>query len=146
LRQTIWNLIGKRCTDGATVILVTHDVAEAERTLDRVAILDRGRIVAGGTPAELKAKLAHRTRIEIVVAEGAATKASELAGVISGDARVRDRHISAWVPADDAIRNLDKVMDAAEPGSLEDIRLVTPTLEDVYLEVGGRSITEADNR
>ena len=43
---------------------------------------------------------------------GASIKAADLAGVIAGDARVRDRHISAWVPADDAVRNLDKVMDA----------------------------------
>lgn len=146
LRQRIWDLIDRRCDAGTTVILVTHDVAEAERALDRVAILDRGRIIAGGTPAELKAKLAHRTRIEIVVAEGAAIDPHGLAGVVVGEARIRGRHISAWVPADDAIRSLEKLMDAAGPDGLEDVHLVTPTLEDVYLEVGGRSLEEADNR
>lgn len=144
LRQRIWDLIEQRCSAGTTVILVTHDVAEAERALNHVAILDSGRIVAGGRPAELKAKLAHRTRLDILVAEGASIDPAAIAGVIVGEARVRDRHISAWVPADDAVRNLEKVMAAAGPEALEDIRLVTPTLEDVYLEVGGRSIEEAD--
>ena len=69
LRQRVWDLIQERAAAGAAVILVTHDVAEAERVLDRVAILDAGRVIAAGTPAELKAELAHRTRVEIVVAE-----------------------------------------------------------------------------
>jgi ABC-2 type transport system ATP-binding protein len=143
LRQRIWDLLSERCATGTTVILVTHDVAEAERTLQRVAIVDRGRIVVAGTPAELKAKLAHRTRLEIVVAEGAEAVPHDLAGVLVGETRVRGRHISAWVPSDDALRNLEKVMDAAG-GGLEDVRLVTPSLEDVYLELGGQSLAEAD--
>lgn len=144
LRQKIWDLIAARCSSGSTVILVTHDVAEAERALDRVAILDRGRIVVSGTPAELKADLAHRTRIEVLIAEGADVDPLTIARDIPGESRVRGRHLSAWVPADDAIRSLEKLMTSAGQGVLEDVRLVTPTLEDVYLEFGGRSIEEAD--
>ncbi|MFP5298174.1 MAG: hypothetical protein ACLGHL_04210 [Actinomycetota bacterium] len=144
LRQKIWDLIAARCATGSTVILVTHDVAEAERALDRVAILDRGRIVAGGTPAELKADLAHRTRIEAVIAEGVEIDPLAVARDIPGESRVRGRHISAWVPADDAIRSLEKLITSVGQDALEDVRLVTPTLEDVYLEFGGRSIEEAD--
>lgn len=144
LRQRIWDLISARCANGATVILVTHDVAEAERALHRVAILDRGRVVASGTPAALKSKLAHRTRLDFVVAEGATIDPAVLAGDVSSDARVRGRHVSAWVAADDALRSLEKLMAAAGPEALEDVHLVTPTLEDVYLDVGGRSMREAD--
>ena len=145
LRQRIWDLISERSQAGTSVILVTHDVAEAERALQRVAILDRGRVVASGTPAELKAKLAHRTRLDIVVAEGATISAEMLAADIAGEARVRGRHISAWVPADEAVRSLEKVMGAAGADALEDVHLITPTLEDVYLDIGGRSIEEADS-
>ncbi len=144
LRQRIWSLIAKRTAAGSTVILVTHDVAEAERALNRVAILDRGRIVVSGTPAELKADLAHRTRLDIVVAESAGIDPLVIARDIPGETRVRGRHISAWVPAEDAITNLDKILTTVGASALEDVRLVTPTLEDVYLEVGGRSIDEAD--
>ena len=133
LRQRIWDLISQRCSAGSSVILVTHDVAEAERALSRVAILDRGRVVASGTPAELKAKLAHRTRLDIVVAEDATIDPSVLAADIDGETRIRGRQISAWVPADEAVRALEKVMAAAGSDALEDVHLKTPTLEDVYL-------------
>lgn len=142
LRRKIWEVIGDRCRHGAAVILVTHDVAEAEHALGRVAIIDRGKVVASGTPAELKADLSHRTRIELVVAEGVALDVRRLAAEMGGDTRVRGRHVSAWVPADLALRTLEKVMAGTEPGQLEDVRLVTPGLEDVYLELRGHVFEE----
>lgn len=144
LRQSIWDLIGERASEGAAVILVTHDVAEAERALHRVAILDRGRLVAGGTPAELKSKLAHRTRLELVVAEGVPHRPDEVAAELGGETRVRGRRVTAWISADFALRGLEKVMAAFGTESFEDVHLVTPTLEDVYLDLGGRSLEEAD--
>ncbi|MEA2460504.1 MAG: type transport system ATP-binding protein [Actinomycetota bacterium] len=145
LRHKIWDLIAARCREGATVILVTHDVAEAEHALSRVAILDQGRVVAEGTPAALKADLAHRTRIEVVVSESAAGATEAIAADAGGDARVRGRHISIWVPADEAIATLEKLVASQGSEAFEDLRLITPTLEDVYLEVGGRSMTEAED-
>jgi ABC-2 type transport system ATP-binding protein len=144
LRQKIWELIGDRCRAGSAVILVTHDVAEAEKALTRVAILDKGRVVASGTPAELKSKLAHRTRLELVVAEGSPVDPTTLASDVSAEARVRGRHVSIWVPADEAIPTLEKLMASRGSEAFEDVRLITPTLEDVYLEAGGRSLEEAD--
>jgi ABC-2 type transport system ATP-binding protein len=144
LRQKIWDLIAERCRTGSTVILVTHDVAEAERALSRVAILDKGRVVAEGTPGELKAKLAHRTRIEIVLAPTSPARAEDIAADVGGEARVRGRHVSIWVPADEAIATLEKVVASQGAEAFEDLRLITPTLEDVYLEVGGRSLVEAE--
>jgi ABC-2 type transport system ATP-binding protein len=142
LRRRIWELISARARAGACVILVTHDVAEAEGVLDRVAILDAGRVVATGTPAELKSNLAHRTRIELVVAESAGVSARTLAAEIGGETRVNGRHVSAWVPAELALPALEKAMAAVPAGSLEDVRLITPTLEDVYLELRGHPLEE----
>ncbi len=142
LRRRIWDLVRQRTKAGSCVILVTHDVAEAEHALDRVAIIDRGKVVASGTPAELKRDLAHRTRIELVVSEGGGLDPRRLAGEMGGDTRVRGRNVSAWVPADLALRTLEKVMAASEPGQLEDVRLVTPSLEDVYLELRGHGLDE----
>jgi ABC-2 type transport system ATP-binding protein len=144
LRQRIWDLIAQRCKEGSTVILVTHDVAEAEHALSRVAILDKGRVVAQGTPAELKAGLAHRTRLEIVLAEAAGVDPASVVADIAGEARVRGRHVSVWVPADEAIPTLEKLVASQGAEKFEDLRLITPTLEDVYLDVGGRSIDEAE--
>ena len=139
-RRDIWNLISDRARGGSAVILVTHDVAEAERVLDRVAILERGRIVSMGTPAELKADLAHRTRIELVISEGSDVPVNEVVTALGPDAKVEGRRVSSWVASDDAIRLLDKVISTFGSHGLEDVRLVTPSLEDVYLEVSGRHL------
>lgn len=144
LRARIWELLSRRTREGSAVILVTHDVQEAEHVLDRVAILDRGSVVAAGSPAELKQDLAHRTRVEIVVAEDADVDVKLLAAILP-EARIRDRLVSAWVPAEDAVAMLEKVVTAAGLDTLEDIRLVTPSLADVYLEVAGHRLgTEAE--
>jgi ABC-2 type transport system ATP-binding protein len=144
LRTKIWDLVEDRARAGAAVILVTHDVSEAEHVLDRVAIMGGGRVVASGTPAELKSGLSHRTRVEVVVAEDATVDPQTLVGHIPGETRVRGKHLSAWVPAEDAIPCLEKIIAAAGLDALEDVRLVSPTLEDVYLEVGGRTFAEEE--
>ncbi|HEV3473401.1 MAG TPA: ABC transporter ATP-binding protein [Actinomycetota bacterium] len=145
LRARIWELISRRASEGSAVILVTHDVQEAEHVLDRVAILDRGSVVATGSPAELKQDLARRTRVEVVVAEQARIDVKRLAAVLP-EARVRDRMVSAWVPAEDAVAMLEKVISAAGLDALEDIRLVTPSLEDVYLEIAGHRLDREGER
>lgn len=145
LRARIWELLSRRTREGSAVILVTHDVQEAEHVLDRVAILDRGSVVAAGSPAELKQDLAHRTRVEVVVAESAEIDVKRLAAVLP-EPRIRDRLVSAWVPAEDAVAMLEKVVSAAGLDAFEDIRLVTPSLEDVYLEVAGRRLLQEDER
>lgn len=65
LRARIWELISARARAGAAVVLVTHDVAEAEHVVNRVAILVAGRVAALGTPAELKAQLPPRPPVEV---------------------------------------------------------------------------------
>ncbi len=140
LRRRIWELLADRCRAGAAMILVTHDVAEAEHVLDRVAIIDSGMVAAAGTPAELKSGLAHRTRIEVVIADGAGVNSAEIALLLGPGATVQGRRLSGWTPAEDALRTLEKIMALSGPDALEDARLVTPTLEDVYLEVSGHTL------
>ena len=144
LRQRIWSLLAERAREGSAVILVTHDVAEAEHALDRVAILDRGRVVAHGTPGELKARLAHRTRIEVTLADRNDAARAEVGAVIGSSVAVSGRRLSAWVPAEDAIRLLEKLMATGAATSFEDLRLVTPSLADVYLEVSGHALREEE--
>jgi ABC-2 type transport system ATP-binding protein len=138
LRRRIWELLSDRVGTGAAVLLVTHDVAEAEHVLDHVAILDRGRVAASGTPAQLKANLAHRTRIEVVIGEGSPVRQSEIATLLGPTAKADGRRVSGWVAADEALRTLEKILASVGEDQFEDVRLVTPTLEDVYLERSGR--------
>jgi ABC-type multidrug transport system ATPase subunit len=144
LRQRIWDLLMGRAREGAAVVLVTHDVAEAEHALERVAIIAGGKVIAQGRPGELKSGLSHRTRLEIVVDEGSPVSIAALAADLDPEAHIRGRRISAWVPAEEAVRRLEKITSSAGDGVLEDVRLVTPTLEDVYLELHGRMLEEED--
>lgn len=144
LRARIWDLISARARSGAAVVLVTHDVAEAEHVLHRVAILSQGKLAASGTPAELKARLSHRTRVEVAVSQDSTVSIEEVAALMATDARIRERRVSAWVAADEAIRVLEKLMSTFGPEHLEDVHLVTPTLEDVYLDTGGYSSFDED--
>jgi ABC-2 type transport system ATP-binding protein len=136
LRKRIWQIFAGRARQGKAMILVTHDVAEAEQVLDRVAIMDKGTIVASGTPGDLKGRLSHRTRIEVVIAKHASVDPAVLARDLGEGASVNGRHISAWIPRDDGIRRLEKLMSAVDMEQLEDVRLVTPTLEDVFMQTG----------
>src|SRR3954454_14555911 len=66
-RRALWQQIRRLADDGAAVLLVTHNVLEAERCVDRLAIVAGGRVLAAGTPAALKSKLALLLRLECAV-------------------------------------------------------------------------------
>ncbi len=74
-RRAVWAALERRRRDaGVTVVLVTHNVLEAESVLDRVAVLDAGRIIACDTPGRLKAQVSDEVRLELVWREDAAAR------------------------------------------------------------------------
>ncbi len=70
-RRLLWDQVRAIGDEGAAVLLVTHNVVEAERAVDRLAILDHGRVVVEGTPAPLKERVADDIRLELVLEPGA---------------------------------------------------------------------------
>jgi ABC-2 type transport system ATP-binding protein len=70
-RKLLWQEVRALADAGAAVLLVTHNVLEAERCVDRLAIIDHGRVLASGTPAGLKAELGAPLRLELVLEPGA---------------------------------------------------------------------------
>ena len=70
-RKLLWQQVRALADNGAAVLLVTHNVLEAERCVDRLAIVDHGRVVAQGTPAALKGELGGALRLELVLEPGA---------------------------------------------------------------------------
>jgi ABC-2 type transport system ATP-binding protein len=138
-RRSLWTLIESLTEGGTTVLLTTHDMAEAERLADRVGLLDGGRLTAVGTPADLIAAYGGSPRLEVALAESIAGGAAALteAGfrVERDDQRLVFHDIA---PADigDAVAALDGAGLA-----YESLRWTEPTLEDVYLD---RATTEHD--
>ncbi|MEZ6032381.1 MAG: ABC transporter ATP-binding protein [Planctomycetaceae bacterium] len=137
-RQEFWELItAQQASHGTTIIVATHLMPEAE-LCDRLLLLDRGRTIAEGTPAELQSRL-DGDRLSLRLRD-ATNHLEELQTQFSGKAELRGDRITllATNPAEqipDLIRTFGN--------QIVSLELTRPSLEDVFLELTGRSLTEA---
>ena len=132
-RRRGWELVERLASQQRAVLLTTHYLDEAQHLADRVAVLSKGRIVAEGTPAELRAA-AGSTLIRFRVPDRAEPLAELLAPVV-GAVVGRGRHVE--ITTDTPTANLAHLTGwAAERGiELEELTVSTPSLEDVYLSL-----------
>lgn len=146
----------KAAAPGRTVLLTTHYMVEAEQLCDRIAIVDRGKILALGTPEELRrrvqAESIFRLELDQLPAEGGIAGIGALPGVLSavpadedGEAAASDRVALKVALADDSA--LTSVVTAvAERGShLVGLAKSEPSLEDVFVELVGRGFGEDES-
>jgi ABC-2 type transport system ATP-binding protein len=137
-RQRVWTALERRRHErGATVVLVTHNVLEAETVLDRVAVLERGRLVACDTPGRLKASVSAEVRLQLVWR--GEPPSDPLVAALRGRATVAGRRWTLHLPAAEARQALERLTTGATLAALDDFTLSTATLEDVYLTLGGRA-------
>src|SRR6266545_2957013 len=145
-RAELWEEIGRLTReDGLTILMTTHYLEEADRLARRLAIVDRGRIVAEGTPDELKSELRGDTvQVELLEStNGAATAAlSHLAGV--SELAIDGRLLRARV--DNGAAAIPSLITTLERAGLRvaSATIARPTLDDVYLRHAGRSFQQAD--
>ncbi|THA27885.1 ABC transporter ATP-binding protein [Streptomyces sp. RKND-216] len=138
-RRAVWAAVDRRRAEhGTTVVLVTHNVIEAETVLDRVAVLDRGRVVACDTPGGLKALVGEDVRLELVWREGPPLDVPEIAA-LRADAAVSGRRWTLRMTPAAARTAVTAVTCGPAFAALDDFTLATPSLEDVYLALGGRT-------
>ncbi|MEU1967823.1 ATP-binding cassette domain-containing protein [Micromonospora sediminicola] len=140
-RRTVWSIVRDLVADGVTVFLTTQYLEEADQLADRIAVLDRGRLVAQGTPEELK-RLVPGTHVRLRFATAADLDAA--AGVFPEAARDDDA-LALRVPADGGTKSLRAVLDRLDEHSLsaEGCSVHTPDLDDVFLALTGHP-TEVD--
>ncbi|PGH42564.1 ABC transporter [Micromonospora sp. WMMA1996] len=140
-RRTMWSIVRDLVADGVTVFLTTQYLEEADQLADRIAVLDRGRLVAQGTPEELK-RLVPGTHVRLRFATAADLDAA--AGVFPEAARDDDA-LALRVPADGGTKSLRAVLDRLDEHSLsaEGCSVHTPDLDDVFLALTGHP-TEVD--
>jgi len=138
-RRAVWTAVERRRAEcGTTAVLVTHNVLEAERVLDRVAVLERGRVIACDTPGGLKAQVDGGLRLELVWRD-AAPVGEPTVDRLAALARVQGRRWTLRLPAAQAREALGRLTTGAALAALDDFTLATPSLEDVYVTLGGRS-------
>jgi ABC-2 type transport system ATP-binding protein len=145
-RLTIWDEVRRINGDGATVFLTTQYLEEADRLCNRLAIIDDGRIVAAGTPQELKASLGRDVvSVSLNGADLTATEAA-LAGLPGLERVVAERDALALYVEDGAgsiveiVRRLER-----ERISVGAISVARPSLDDVFLQATGRRLEGATN-
>ena len=151
-RLFVWDRVRELRAAGTTVVLTTHDMHEAAQLADRVGVMDRGRLLALGTPAELVRTLPGRTTLELA-ADAAPDTHDRLAGLLGALDGVQRVEQVGGAPADGVLRTrLYLLGDApemlapvarllADQGArLRDVTLGVPTLEDVFLHLTGRTL------
>jgi ABC-2 type transport system ATP-binding protein len=141
VRREIYDIVEELKHEKKTIVLTTHYIEEAERLCDRVAIIDHGKVIAQGTPRELKQRSANTSRVEVRLAKPASNGAlKSLDGVVDarelGGAYVL--HCQRTAPAIVAlVKHLE-----AEGNELVSLEITTPSLEDVFIELTGRRLRD----
>jgi ABC-2 type transport system ATP-binding protein len=138
-RRLLWREIRALAASGAAVLLVTHNVLEAERAVDRLAIVDGGRVIAQGTPSSLKSGDRGRLRLEVVLEPGASDP--ELPDFARDPVRA-GRRLLVSLDERAAVAAIEWVSSLIAAGVAEEYEIGASTLEDTYVRLVG---PEAEN-
>jgi ABC-2 type transport system ATP-binding protein len=141
-RRLMWEEIRRLGSEGVAVFLVTHNVLEAEKSVDRLAIINEGRLVAEGTPSSLKASDRGRLRLQLMLTPGAATP--ELPPFVIDHRRVGN-NLLMLIAESDASTGIGWAQAATAQGLAEEYALGAATLEDVYIRLTGHTSEEPDS-
>jgi ABC-2 type transport system ATP-binding protein len=141
VRREIYDIIEQLKREKKTVLLTTHYIEEAERLCDRVAIVDYGKVIAMGTPREMKQRSAGTTRIEVRMARPIVNGVlSRMEGV--ADCREFDgAYVLHSTKPPQTIVALVKQLEA-DKNELQSLEMFSPSLEDVFIELTGRRLRE----
>ena len=139
-RSTMWQVVRDLAAGGVTVFLTTQYLDEADELADRIVLLDRGRVVADGTPAELKRLVpGGHVSLEFTTAAGLDAAASVL------HATVQDPdNLTLQVPSDGSVASLKALLDRFDDASIsvERLSIHTPDLDDVFFALTSHSAAD----
>ncbi len=144
-RAGMWDVMRGLVADGATVLLTTQYLDEADELADRIVVVDHGRVIAEGTASELKARIGGE-RLALRLSEPHPEAADVLGPFVRGDLSLDEsgRSLSGTVePAPGLVTSLVRALD--ERGiAVDDVQIHHPSLDDVFFTLTGRPATEGD--
>jgi ABC-2 type transport system ATP-binding protein len=137
-RQVVWGTIRELVADGVTLLLTTQYLEEADALADRVVLIDHGREIAAGTPAELKAQVGQQ-RIDVVAADGDAFERLGLALGTQFEVTRLPEQRTLSIAAPDEVADLGRVSQAVVQSGIavDEIALRRPTLDDAFIALTG---------
>ncbi|MFA9557757.1 ABC transporter ATP-binding protein [Evansella sp. AB-rgal1] len=139
-RKLVWDIIRERNRDeGATIILVTHNTFEAEHIVDRVGVINSGKLLAVGSVGELKKKVDQRLKIDLSISIGNREKAQKI--LIAWGYPVEtigENQLRLSVTREESSKYLQQIAEYMADLCCEEYKVVPPSLEDVYVHFGGK--------
>jgi ABC-2 type transport system ATP-binding protein len=143
-RLALWEILGRLHADGQTILLTTHYMEEADQLCERVAIMDHGRILALGTPAELKRSLDADTIVTVQAVGDLEALGDLLAREIEGVSRIRQTGTGVELHLRGTGPSLGRIVAAAENGGyvVADLSVAEPSLEDVFITLTGKELRD----
>ena len=143
-RLALWKILGELHDDGQTIMLLTHYMEEADQLCSRVAIMDRGKILALDTPAGLKRSVGVDTIVSVKAGGDTEALAADLEREVEGVTKTRltDGGLELHVKGSDRI--VPRVVAVADHGGydLVDLSVMEPTLETVFINLTGKELRE----
>jgi ABC-2 type transport system ATP-binding protein len=142
-RASMWDVIRGLLGDGVTVLLTTQYLDEADQLAHRISVIDHGRVIAEGTPAELKATTG-RQRLEVRLSEPRSEAVEALAALASSPPVVGDDGRTVTLAVDDASGLASKVVEVLRAIGVvvDEVAVHRPSLDDVFFHLTGHAATE----
>jgi ABC-2 type transport system ATP-binding protein len=135
-RHTMWQIVRDLVAGGVTILLTTQHLDEADELADRIAVLDRGQIVAEGTPAELKRRIPGGH----ILLRFADASGLEAAARSFDESSRDDEALTLQVPSDGSVPSLRALLATLDDASItvEELSVHTPDLDDVFFALTGQ--------
>ncbi len=143
-RRLVWNRLLQQQKQGTTILLVTHQILEAEQVIQRVGIMQHGKLIALGTPGDLKMQLSRPMRIELFL-KGELDKSEALPAPLKKDVEIRSRF--HWVlpcSREELPHIINQLFASIGVEQIDDLRVSSSSLEDVYLKLGQETVEDRD--
>ena len=142
VRREIYTIIEELKNEQKTILLTTHYIEEAERLCDRVAIVDSGKIIAQGTPREIKQRSGNTTRIEVRLSKPLNDGVLKTLDGVSDARDFAGTYVLHSTRPPQTIVSLVKLLET-EHNDLQSLEMFSPSLEDVFIELTGRRLRES---
>ena len=141
-RVRVWNVVRALVDDGATVLLTTQYLDEADRLADRIVIIDHGRVIAEDTPAELKRRIGGGM-LEVHLTRPHPAATTVLAGLVDGPFQVGDDGRRLRAPVASTVGLVAPVVRALDDAGVDvdDVAIHQPSLDDVFMRLTGNDST-----
>jgi ABC-2 type transport system ATP-binding protein len=145
-RMVTWGAVRALTATGTTVLLTTQQLEEADQLADQIAVVDRGRVIAQGTSAELKAKVGGERVLLTVAAQSDLGTARDVLGRIAdGLPSIDPAARTVEAPVDGGARRMPEIVRELDDAGvlLDDLGIRRPSLDDVFLTLTGRAADTA---